>query len=157
MLQTDAQGDGKTGGTLWLSLVSLPTLVVLSFESLRSSFIYLPSRGCYRDGVVHVLIQNSRTSRRGSEGFPCCLGCRGRPRTARAARVGALCRRMRTILGSFGEYGGQRCLPVIGSKWLPCTVQVALIQGGRLLSRSAVVQARVPPSEENEFFSRDWL
>lgn len=52
VLQTDAQGDGKTGGTLWLSLVSLPTLVVLSFESLRSSFICLPSRGCYRDGVV---------------------------------------------------------------------------------------------------------
>ena len=45
VLQTDAQGDGKTGGTLWVSLLSLPTLVVLSFESLRSSFICLPSKG----------------------------------------------------------------------------------------------------------------
>ena len=42
------------GGTLWLSLVLLPTLVVLSSESLRSSFICLPSRGCYRDVVVLV-------------------------------------------------------------------------------------------------------
>jgi hypothetical protein len=54
VLQTDAQGVGKAGGTIWLSLVLLPTLVVLSSESLRSSFICLPSGGCYRDGVVHV-------------------------------------------------------------------------------------------------------
>ena len=43
--QTDAQGNGKACGTLWFSLVSLPTLVVLSSESLRSSFICLSSRG----------------------------------------------------------------------------------------------------------------
>ncbi len=139
------------GGTLWLSLVLRLTLVVLSSESLRSSFICLPSRGCYRDGVVLVRCRTRGPQGEEVKAVLVASGVGGDLNGPGCSYWCVVSKKDEEDILKFGENRQGTKMPA--RDWVP----VSPFVGGHMLSRPAVIRARVLPSEEGEALSRDWF